>query len=119
MKWEVLYGDWTVFDSDWASLPQVGVIKVTIIFPDNTRVVWSGWDVYWIDEGEGLTVGVWKDDDPEDPFYRKGHARTYREGSNVGVDTGYLPMETWDAVPAQIRKRGVWVDDATARAMGV
>lgn len=122
-SWTALYADWTRWFSGqqpWEDLPSVGMIRADIFHPTpDYRTVLSGWDVYaLLAEEWGLRAIRWKEDDPKDPFYGKGaEARFYDDGHQEA--SGYGPAEAWSWIPPEARKRGVWVEDATARAMGV
>jgi len=118
--WRAVYADERVYEERWPSLPPVGVVRVDVLWPsEDYRVVFSGWDIYWLsEEPAGLRVGAWKEDDPADPYYRKGFERWFGLDGETNAIV-YRPMEEWSGVPAAARKRGVWVDDALARKLGV
>jgi hypothetical protein len=124
IQWEVLYSNWNRYNSSthiWKELPSTGVIKViiTLYNPLPTKIEFSGWDVYWMEQNEfGTRVGVWKDEELSDPFYGKGQERFFEIGGKVS-NIEYKPMSEWYDIPLELRKRGEWVEDNTARAMGV
>lgn len=124
MTWEVLYDNWEVCSSDkytWADLDSHGVVRVTIIFSSQNRVLISGWDVYCVQESDGgLRVTYWKDEEPGDPYYGRGRSRLFLPDESNPEDTGYVPMNTFFHIMPEFRKRGRWVTDSKkAKEMGL
>lgn len=129
MKWRVLYTDWSIRTSDeyqWEDLPSDNVVKVTIIFDNGGQLIASGWDVYALEsEGEGLRLTTWKDEEPSDPFYGRGHSRlflpngTSADGIDENGDLIYQIMEAFYHIHPSLRKRGKWVSDDLAKQMGI
>ena len=122
MKWKVLYSDWTEYTSEnykWEDLPGLGVQKIFVYTPTG-KMIFSGWDVYWIlEKRDGSTdVGTWNDDKPEVFNYNKGCVRTFYKDGTVNKKIEYLPRSTWSDVPKNLLKRGELVDDETAKLMG-
>ena len=128
MTYEVLYDDWTVDSGGrWSGLPSIGIIIVWIIFPSGSRMQVSGWDYYVVREiTNGLGVWMWKDENAVDingnPIFDEFAGQyCYREffDDNTGNDITYHPNSELPRFKKNEVKEGRWVDDATARQMGI
>lgn len=125
----MLHTDWSISTSKtnkWCEIPGTNIVKVTIIFDNGGQLVASGWDVYALEqEGKGLRLTMWKDEEPSDPFYSLGHSRLFfPDGSSEGGkdengDLVYLPMHEFFHIHPDLRKRGRWVSDELAKQMGI
>lgn len=131
MEWHVLYGDWKEYNSrdhQWSSLPYDNVQRVTILFDNGTKIQSSGVDKYCLqnvtrDDGTiGFRLYWWKDENPEenDPYYMMGRARTFWADGTATDDTGYIDVTTLTKnLDKKDIKRGKYLDEQTARAMGI
>lgn len=125
IKWRTLHADWSEYNSNehsWKDIPNKNIIRVVIMY-NGGEMNFSGWDAYWIEEmNNGIKVGTWKDDDPEDPFYDKGCERIFTE-SDSKIETSdieYKDISTWRGkILDDIIKRGIWVDTETAKQMNI
>lgn len=131
MKWKVLYGDWSEYDSDhykWEDIPNDDVQKVFLIWADGNQLVSSGVDKYVVQEirnyrGDiGLRLTYWKDENPEekDPYFEMGRSRVCWPDKKVTDDTGYVRYEILKkSIPDKLIKRGKYLDTETAKAFGI
>lgn len=122
-SWKALYADWSEYSSgeySWEELPAVGVSILTVFHPtERYKTIFSGWDIYvLLREGDVLRAIVWKEDDPEDPYYNMGRERRFYDDGDQAVGI-YMTKDAWSYVPQESRKKGVWVDDETAKKMGL
>jgi hypothetical protein len=122
-QWEIIYSDFTVYSSkhiEWEKLPFIGVQKVFVFYPnENYSMQFSGWDVYWsLKEEDGIRFGVWKDDDPSDPYYDLGQELKFFYNGDF-QKTDYLDKRTWSKIPYINRKRGIYLEEGTTRKMGI
>lgn len=124
MKWEVLYADWSIYNSDnyaWIDIPNTLVQKVSIIFDNGNSIVFSGVDVYCLEviDADTFKLTYWKDEEPEgDPYFEMGRSRIIHSDETVTEDTWYVPMADFFSIPMNLRKRGSYVDIETAIKMG-
>jgi hypothetical protein len=103
---------WEGAPSKFSSAPRKGVLKV--IFDG---VTFSGWDHYGVVvKGRRTIVGVWKTDDPADPYF--GHGMVWTFGpSRAQERTPYMPNAKLP--PFKATRRGQWVSDDVARSVGL
>lgn len=121
MKVLVLYADLITWEGQIAAYgesPDKGVLRVSVEHPEPRKWVrFSGWDHYGVsDDPSRVQVGVWKTDDPTDPYYRQGMVWTFGPGSHQ-ERTPYLPLA--ELPPFSAVRRGQWVTDAVAQSVGL
>ena len=109
--WE---GDATEYDSSRSR----GVLRVSLEHPEPGKFVhFSGWDHYGVMvEGERTLVGVWKTDDPTDPYFGRGMVWTFGPNGSQ-ARTPYMPNAELPTFRAT--RRGQWVSDEVARSVGL
>jgi hypothetical protein len=80
-------------------------------------VSFSGWDHYGVlVNGAHLLVGVWKTDDPSDPYFGKGMFWTFGP-DETQERSPYMPNAELPAF--KVTRRGQWVADDVARSVGL
>ncbi len=136
MEWKALYSDWSEYGSEngdnWKDLPELGVIWIKLIAPSGHTMKGNGYDFYAIrptikNAINGYKVYLWKDtvskdingDPLPEPKLNKGHIREYYDDC-TGNPISYTDASevNKNLLPEEI-KRGQWVDDETAKQMGI
>jgi hypothetical protein len=80
-------------------------------------VTFSGWDHYGVMvERERTRVGVWKTDDPSDPYFGQGMVWTFHADGRQ-ERTPYMPNA--ELPDFKVTRRGQWVSDDVARSVGL
>jgi hypothetical protein len=120
MRLCLLYADltlWTGEAEEVSAAPEKGVLRLSAEHPEGCELHFSGWDHYGVDAGaHSVLIGVWKTDDPEDPYYRRG--MVWSLGPNGAQSrTPYLGIDEFPAFP--VSRRGQWVSDDVAREVGL
>jgi hypothetical protein len=117
----VLYADLCIWEGDateYGSSPRLGVLRVSVEHPEPGKFVhFSGWDHYGVlVNGKRTLVGVWKTDDPADPYFGQGMVWTFGPG-RAQARTPYMPNAELPEFKAT--RRGQWVADDVAREVSL